>query len=93
MGWLVLLMGFHVAQFMLPSFGYQAVPCPYSTLIPASLATVFRGFVYVVHIRKGNKGTLSGFMVFVAGPAVGETVAASKTVATIVVRVFHLVST
>jgi hypothetical protein len=94
MGWFVLLMGFfQVAQFMLPSFGYQAVPCPYSTLIPASLATVFCGFVYVVHIFKGNKGTLSDFMIFVAGPAVGETVAASKTVATIVVRVVHLVST
>lgn len=89
--WFVLLIGlFQVAQFILPSFGYQAVPCPYSSLVPAALAVTFCAVAYMVHLWKGNRGTLAEFFVFVVGSAVGETVAASKTVATIVVKVFQL---
>ncbi len=91
--WFVRLIGlFQVAQFILPSFGYRAVPCPYSSLVPAALAAAFCAVAYMVPLWKGNKGTLAKFFVFVVGPAVGETVAASKTVATIVVKVFQLVS-
>jgi hypothetical protein len=78
----VLLIGlFQVAQFILPSFGYQAVPCPYSSLVPTALATVFCAVAYTVQLWKGNEGTLVEFIVHVAGPADGKTVAASTAVA------------
>ena len=90
--WFVLLMGlYQVVQLLLPRVGLQAVPCPYTLIVPAVLAALFCAIAYSVHLWKGNKGSLSEFFVFVVTPAVGETVAASKAVAAFVVKIAQLV--
>jgi hypothetical protein len=88
--WFVVLVGlFQVVQFILPSLGYKTIPCPYSGLVPAALASLFCIFAYVVHVWNGNKGTAAEFFTFVVGPAVGETFFASKPVAEFMVRLVY----
>lgn len=88
--WFVLLVGlFQVVQFILPSLGYKTIPCPYSSLVPAALASLFCLVAYLVHLRQGNRGSAAEFLTFVVGPAVGETVFASKPVAVFMVRLVY----